>query len=101
MIGGFDKATANRPIPIMSDGDVMFMTQLTSDITRCVGEISTARHHGMKARKRKHRHHEAESRRQLQQHYHQYEHEEDDPQESISSKRFQVLAITLTQLSII
>lgn len=61
----------------MSDGDVVYMTQLTGDITRGVGEISTARSHSMRAKKRKDRYQE-EVERQPQ-----------DGQ-SIRSKRIQV-----------
>lgn len=43
-----------RPVPVMSDGDILFMTQLSSDISRGVGSISAIRHHGLRAaRKRK------------------------------------------------
>lgn len=43
-----------RPVPVMSDGDILFMTQLSSDIARGVGSISAIRHHGLRAaRKRK------------------------------------------------
>ncbi|ROV95399.1 hypothetical protein VMCG_08516 [Cytospora schulzeri] len=35
-----------RPIPVMSNGDVVFMTQLSNDIARSVGGISAVRHHG-------------------------------------------------------
>jgi len=42
------------PIPVMSDGDILFMTQLSSDISRGVSSISAIRHHGLRAaRKRK------------------------------------------------
>lgn len=46
----------DKPVPIMSDGDVFFMTQLANDIARSVGEISAVRHHGIRAEERKRRH---------------------------------------------
>lgn len=54
MIGNHESFMGQRPIPVMSDGDVVFMTQLSSDISRGVGSISAIRHHGLRvARKRK------------------------------------------------
>lgn len=42
-----------RPVPVMSDGDILFMTQLSSDISRGVGSISAIRHHGLRAAKKR------------------------------------------------
>lgn len=53
MIGNHDPSLGHRPIPVMSDADVLFMTQLSNDIARGVGGISAVRHHGARARKRK------------------------------------------------
>lgn len=53
MIGNHDPSLGHRPIPVMSDADVLFMTQLSNDIARGVGDISAVRHHDQRARKRK------------------------------------------------
>ncbi|PSR90709.1 hypothetical protein BD289DRAFT_207542 [Coniella lustricola] len=53
MIGSHDISLGHRPIPVMSDSDVLFMTQLSNDIARSVGGISAVRHHGMRTKKRK------------------------------------------------
>lgn len=54
MIGNHESFMGQRPVPVMSDGDILFMTQLSSDISRGVGSISAIRHHGLRAaRKRK------------------------------------------------
>ncbi|KAF3768698.1 hypothetical protein M406DRAFT_71682 [Cryphonectria parasitica EP155] len=53
IIGNHDPSISHRPIPVMSDGDVLFMTQLSNDIARSVGGISAVRHHGMRTKKRK------------------------------------------------
>lgn len=53
MIGNHDPSLGHRPIPVMSDADVLFMSQLSNDIARGVGGISAVRHHGQRARKRK------------------------------------------------
>lgn len=53
MIGSHDPSLGHRPIPVMSDADVLFMTQLSNDIARGVGGISAVRHHGLRTRKRK------------------------------------------------
>lgn len=53
MIGAHDPSLGHRPIPVMSDADVLFMTQLSNDIVRGVGGISAVRQHGMRNRKRK------------------------------------------------
>lgn len=51
MIGTHDTSLGHRPIPVMSDGDVIFMTQLSSDISRGVSGITAVR--GMRTKKRK------------------------------------------------
>lgn len=58
-MGDHDPATGNyRPVAVMSDGDVSFMTQLSSDIVRSVNRITSVRQHGtrMHARKRRIKH---------------------------------------------
>ncbi|KAL1851619.1 hypothetical protein Daus18300_012492 [Diaporthe australafricana] len=53
MIGNHESFMGHRPVPVMSDGDVLFMTQLSSDISRGVGTISAIRHHGLSAAKKR------------------------------------------------
>lgn len=53
MIGNHDPSLGHRPIPVMSDADVVFMTQLSHDIVRGVSSISAVRQRGMRSRKRK------------------------------------------------
>ncbi|KAI3392106.1 hypothetical protein diail_6177 [Diaporthe ilicicola] len=53
MIGNNESFMGHRPVPVMSDGDVLFMTQLSSDISRGVGSISAIRHHGLRAAKKR------------------------------------------------
>lgn len=43
----------HRPVPVMSDGDILFMTQLSSDISRGVSSIAAIRHHGLRAAKKR------------------------------------------------
>lgn len=40
-----DNSMGQRPIPVMSNGDVLFMTQLSNDISRSTAGISAVRHH--------------------------------------------------------
>lgn len=56
IIGNRDPTLEHRPIPVIGDGDVLFMTQLSNDIARSVGGISAVRHHGLRTRKRKSQH---------------------------------------------
>ncbi|RYP72464.1 hypothetical protein DL770_007966 [Monosporascus sp. CRB-9-2] len=92
LIGHFDKATGNnQPIGIMSDGDIVFMTDLTNDIVRGVGGITAVRNHGMRARKRKIRHHgggagAANPGDGDHGHNHDYD-EARDPEQSVSSSK--------------
>lgn len=51
MIGEPDQALGPRPLPVMSDGDVLFMTQLSSDISHGVSGITAVR--GLRTKKRK------------------------------------------------
>ncbi|ORY61009.1 uncharacterized protein BCR38DRAFT_50496 [Pseudomassariella vexata] len=53
MLGCDDKAAPRRPIAMMSDSDVAFMSQLTNEIARSVGGISAARAYGVRSNKRK------------------------------------------------
>ncbi|KAK2600617.1 hypothetical protein N8I77_010138 [Diaporthe amygdali] len=53
IIGNHESFMGQRPIPMMSDGDILFMTQLSSDISRAVGSISAIRHHGLRAAKKR------------------------------------------------
>ncbi|POS78263.1 GATA zinc finger [Diaporthe helianthi] len=53
IIGNNESFMGQRPIPVMSDGDILFMTQLSSDISRGVGSISAIRHHGLRAAKKR------------------------------------------------
>ncbi|RYO74354.1 hypothetical protein DL764_010879 [Monosporascus ibericus] len=101
LIGHFDKTTGNnQPIGIMSDGDVVFMTELTNDIVRGVGGITAVRNHGMRARKRKSRHHQESERNHHQggvaggasrgdgDHGQNHDYDEDrDPEQSVSSSK--------------
>lgn len=73
----------HRPLSVMSNSDVLFMAQLSNDISRSVGGISAVRHHGhgSRAAARKRTRREAEDRdqrpdqrpdhHQHQQHQHQ------------------------------
>ncbi|RYP52929.1 hypothetical protein DL768_002025 [Monosporascus sp. mg162] len=105
LIGHFDEVTgSNQPIGIMSDGDIVFMTELTNDIVRGVGGIAAVRNHGMRARKRKSRHHQESERNHYHgggaggasrgdgDHGHNHDYDEDrDPEKSVtSSKRLQL-----------
>jgi uncharacterized protein (DUF39 family) len=54
-MGNHDDSTTNRPIPILSDGDLVFMSQLSNDIVRSVGDISSVRQHSIRTTKRKRR----------------------------------------------
>lgn len=45
-----------RPIPVMSDGDVLFMTQLSSDIVRSVNGLTGIRQHSTRMRRRRIKH---------------------------------------------
>ncbi|RYP82236.1 hypothetical protein DL769_001730 [Monosporascus sp. CRB-8-3] len=105
LIGHFDEAAGNnQPIGIMSDGDIVFMTELTNDIVRGVSGITAVRHHGMRARKRKSRHHQESERNHHHgggaggasrgdgDHGHYHDHDDDrDPEQSVnSSKRVQL-----------
>lgn len=38
---------------MMSDGDVLFMTELSNDIARSVGGVAAERQHGTRTKKRK------------------------------------------------
>ncbi|RYP21637.1 hypothetical protein DL765_002098 [Monosporascus sp. GIB2] len=101
LIGHFDDATGNnQPIGIMSDGDIVFMTELTNDIVRGVGGIAAVRNHGMRARKRKSRHHQESERNHHHgdgtsrasrgdgDHNHNHDHDDDrDPEQSVSSSK--------------
>ncbi|RYP13048.1 hypothetical protein DL767_010921 [Monosporascus sp. MG133] len=101
LIGHFDKATGNnQPIGIMSDGDIVFMTELTNDIVRGVSGITAVRSHGMRARKRKSRHHQESERNHHHDggaggasrgdgdHGHNHDYDEDrDPEQSVSSSK--------------
>lgn len=53
MIGKHGSATGYRPIPVMSDNDVLFMTQLSNDIVRSVNGINSIRQHGTRMRRRR------------------------------------------------
>ncbi|KAJ4418404.1 hypothetical protein N0V82_005590 [Gnomoniopsis sp. IMI 355080] len=56
LIGNNDPALGYRPIPVMSDGDVLFMTQLSNDIVRSVNGITSIRQHGTRMRRRRVKH---------------------------------------------
>ncbi|ROW13670.1 hypothetical protein VPNG_04546 [Cytospora leucostoma] len=48
-----DTSLGQRPIPVMSNGDVLFMTQLSNDISRSAAGISAVRHHTSRQAARK------------------------------------------------
>lgn len=55
-MGDHDPVTGvYRPVAVMSDGDVAFMTQLSSDIVRGVNRITSIRQHGTRMHTRKRR----------------------------------------------
>ncbi|KAJ4386388.1 white collar 2 type of transcription factor [Gnomoniopsis smithogilvyi] len=56
LIGNHDHTLGYRPIPVMSDGDVLFMTQLSNDIVRSVNGITSIRQHGTRMRRRRIKH---------------------------------------------
>lgn len=45
----------HRPVAVISDGDVTFMTQLSSDIVRSINRITNIRQHGTRMQTRKRR----------------------------------------------
>lgn len=53
ILGNRDPSLGYQPIPVMSDSDILFMTQLSNDISRSVGGISAVRYHGLRTKKRK------------------------------------------------
>ncbi|KUI69283.1 GATA zinc finger domain-containing protein 8 [Cytospora mali] len=62
LVNSHEPTLGQRPIPLMSNGDVLFMTQLSNDIARSVGGIAAVRHHGSRAAARKRKAREAEER---------------------------------------
>lgn len=79
IVNSHEPVLGQRPIPVMSNGDVLFMTQLSNDIARSVGGISAVRHHvhGSRAAARKRSRREADDR-------------DREPHAGASAKRLQV-----------